>query len=329
MHRVPVSIAETLGLSPLGSGLSGCLRALAGDGYAPGARFGPSSLALLRPGLSMSLWRGRVRGDRRVPITMLVNRTPADPTVGYSVRRTACLDFRGRGLTYDSHDGTDFALPPGTRILAAGPGTVASVAREMSRGGLVVSVDHGGALITVYAHLARAYVTPGQRVARGQLLGLSGMAGADGVFCSPWLAPHLHFTVLHGGETADPFAAEGEVPLWSGGMPTPARSDDDPDPPAGQWNHGAVQDTIASCRDPALQVALCAAPDPDHQAALTALARRVHRFRFTTHRPLAVGLVRRPWLSQPLHRDDAIGAVFIDDAPRVGTIPTATLRPPV
>jgi hypothetical protein len=50
-------------------------------------------------------------------------------------------DFRGGTLTYDSHNGTDFAVPPGTIVVAAAPGRVLRASSEFNRGGLKVFVD--------------------------------------------------------------------------------------------------------------------------------------------------------------------------------------------
>ena len=84
------------------------------------------------------------------------------------------LDFRGRDLTYDSHNGTDFAVPVGTKVLAAAGGEVVRIVSEFNRGGLKIFIDHGGGLMTTSAHLARPLVKVGQIVARGEAIALSG-----------------------------------------------------------------------------------------------------------------------------------------------------------
>jgi murein DD-endopeptidase MepM/ murein hydrolase activator NlpD len=71
--------------------------------------------------------------------------------------------------------------------------------------GLVVWIDHGDAIITVYAHLSQIRVTEGQAVTRSQPLGLSGQSGnATG--------PHLHFEIRGRGHHVDPVALLGGPP---------------------------------------------------------------------------------------------------------------------
>ena len=58
-------------------------------------------------------------------------------------------------------------------------------------------LDHGNGLITMYCHLDRIDVQVGDPVARGQVVGLSGMTGrASG--------PHLHWSVILNGVMVDP-----------------------------------------------------------------------------------------------------------------------------
>ena len=80
-------------------------------------------------------------------------------------------------MTYDIHNGTDFATPVGTRVVAGAPGVVRRVSSEFHRGGLKVFIDHGGGLVTGANHLSRALVRVGERVSRGQLVAL--LVGVD------------------------------------------------------------------------------------------------------------------------------------------------------
>jgi murein DD-endopeptidase MepM/ murein hydrolase activator NlpD len=69
---------------------------------------------------------------------------------------------------------------------------------EKQRGlGRLVKIDHGGNVMTVYAHLHEARVARGDRVARGQVVALSGNSGRS-------TAPHLHYEVRLGGRTVNP-----------------------------------------------------------------------------------------------------------------------------
>jgi len=96
----------------------------------------------------------------------------------------------------DYHRGTDFAVPVGTPVLAPAPGTVALVADRMLTGTTVV-LEHAPGVYSVYFHLSRALVAPGQKVAPGQRLALSGATGLV-------TGPHLHWEVRVGGVSVDP-----------------------------------------------------------------------------------------------------------------------------
>lgn len=317
--RTRVPVRDVVGLRPFRDGVRQCVDAIRGDAWAPPAVWDLSGLRILTPGMGLALWAGLARADRRVPITALPNRTPADPEGGYRVTTHACRDFRGRRMSYDSHLGTDFALPPGTRICTAAPGVVRDVRNDMQRGGLKVIVDHGGALVTTYNHLARALVKPGDCLPRGAVIGLSGMSAVDGVLFSPLLAPHLHLNVLLDGVAVDPFAAPGETSLWRSGdnQPTP------PTPPVGvaeeavlppsPWDDDAVRASVEGCRDPALAGALAAEAAGDARAVAVAVARFFFRHRFRDVPPLVrVPSPRIPRLDLPLHADDYVGVVYFD-----------------
>lgn len=97
------------------------------------------------------------------------------------------------------HAGTDIAAPARAPITAAGAGTVIVVS-DFKAYGLVVVIDHGGGLATVYAHLSGASVEPGDPVARGDRIGLVGSSGQV-------TGPHLHFEVRLDGEPVDPMKA--------------------------------------------------------------------------------------------------------------------------
>ena len=127
-------------------------------------------------------------------------------------------------LSYDGHEGTDFALPhlaamrAGTTVRAAAPGTVRAVrdawpdisirrpdapdlgGQDCGNG---VLLDHGGGWTTQYCHLQRGSVAvrTGERVAAGDALGLVGLSGRTEF-------PHLHFSVLRDGAPVDPFDAD-------------------------------------------------------------------------------------------------------------------------
>ena len=250
-----VGILEMFGLRPFGSAMRESWVAIAGEGLLPRSQWGLSSVRIFKPPVSFRTWLGRTRGDRKLPIYNLFNRVPAPRDQGYSVKVSYARDFRGGQLTYDGHDGTDFAVPVGTPVVAAAPGRVIKLFREMNRGGLKLIIDHGAGLITVACHLSRALVEVGKEVARGDVVALSGASGIDLLFFFPWVAPHVHFTVLLDGEPIDPFAAPDEVSMWRSGhnSPTPHDGSEAGDFAPSEYSESAVANAIAACRDPELR----------------------------------------------------------------------------
>jgi murein DD-endopeptidase len=246
--------------------------ALRGDAYTPASRWDRTSLGIFQPRLSLATWLGRTRADRRVPVYNLFNHTQTPIADGWSVRKTQVRDFRGGTLTYDSHNGTDFIVPPGTVVVAAAPGRVAHVRSEFHRGGLKVVLDHGDGLVTTSNHLARALVRPGDTVGRGQPMARSGASGVDFLLTLPWSAPHVHWNVWLDGEPVDPFGSGGEPPLWrTGNDPTPHAGAVEPEPvPPSDFDAAAVTDAIDGCRDDVLRARL-AALEPLAERALETL----------------------------------------------------------
>jgi murein DD-endopeptidase MepM/ murein hydrolase activator NlpD len=102
--------------------------------------------------------------------------------------------FGGHG---SFHTGIDISVPAGTPIIAAAGGLV-RVAERHSGYGQVVVLDHGNGLETYYAHLSRYQVVPGQRIARGEVVGFSGMTGRA-------TSPHLHYEVRISGSPVNPY----------------------------------------------------------------------------------------------------------------------------
>ena len=94
------------------------------------------------------------------------------------------------------HGGMDLAVPTGTSVRAALPGTV-TVAQYSSSYGYYVMIDHGGGLATLYAHNSKLLVKVGQTVNAGDIVSLSGSTGRS-------TGPHLHFEVRVNGERTDP-----------------------------------------------------------------------------------------------------------------------------
>ncbi len=95
------------------------------------------------------------------------------------------------------HTGVDFAAPTGTKIFSTGNGVVSKVEFNRSGYGLTIEIDHGFGYKTLYAHLSRVDVRPGQKISRGQLIGRVGNTGLS-------KAPHLHYEVIKKGEIINP-----------------------------------------------------------------------------------------------------------------------------
>lgn len=100
------------------------------------------------------------------------------------------------GIKRNQHTGIDFRVHTGTPLHAANSGTVV-LARNLYFEGNCVAIDHGEGLMTLYLHLSEIKVKEGQKVERGQLLGLSGGTGRA-------TAPHLHFAVRWQGTYLNP-----------------------------------------------------------------------------------------------------------------------------
>ncbi len=122
------------------------------------------------------------------------------------------LDWPLRGVLYarfgakgkERHDGIDLAAPAGTPVVVARAGTVL-YAGEQKGYGLIVIVDHGDDLITLYAHNRDLRVKTGQKVRDGQVVATVGQTGRTS-------GPYLHFEVRRKGLPVDPLQFLGPPP---------------------------------------------------------------------------------------------------------------------
>ena len=90
------------------------------------------------------------------------------------------------------HNGTDFAAPTGTPIMASGNGTVIK-AGWCGNGGNCVRIRHNSSYTTGYGHLSKFATKTGRRVRQGQIIGYVGNTGMS-------TGPHLHYTVKYNGK---------------------------------------------------------------------------------------------------------------------------------
>lgn len=96
----------------------------------------------------------------------------------------------------ENHNGLDLPAPRGTSIYAADAGKVV-IARHSSSWGNYVTIDHGGGMMTLYAHASSLNVTVGQTVKKGDTIAYVGSTGWS-------TGNHLHFTVYKNGVAVNP-----------------------------------------------------------------------------------------------------------------------------
>lgn len=98
---------------------------------------------------------------------------------------------------YRMHNGVDLACATDTPIYASRSGIVTVTAYEEYGAGNYVSINHGDGYKTIYMHMTRYIVAPGDHVEAGQVIGYVGSSGlSDG--------PHLHFGISYNGTYVNP-----------------------------------------------------------------------------------------------------------------------------
>lgn len=104
------------------------------------------------------------------------------------------------------HKGIDFSAPSGTPIQATGAGRVIKAGAGSGYGYHVI-IDHGYGYQTLYGHMKRVDVREGEKVKRGQQIGLVGTTGTS-------TAPHCHYEVHVRGVAVNPiqFVTDGLSP---------------------------------------------------------------------------------------------------------------------
>jgi murein DD-endopeptidase MepM/ murein hydrolase activator NlpD len=140
---------------------------------------------------SRSLWEGPFL---RMP--------QAKTMSGFAARRIYI--YKGEEIDRQVHLGVDLAAVVMSPVQAANRGVVAFVG-ELGIYGNTVLLDHGFGLFSMYAHLSRIDVQPGQMVEKGASLGTTGSTGLAG-------GDHLHFSILVSGVYVNP--VEWWDPHW-------------------------------------------------------------------------------------------------------------------
>ena len=120
------------------------------------------------------------------------------------VEKNKCTIVSGFGYrihpvykTLRMHTGIDFAAKTGTPIYATGDGIVIDPKGNESGYGNVCIISHGYGYQSLYGHMSRMVVKPGDRVKRGQLVGYVGSTGLS-------VAPHCHYEVRMNGTPVNP-----------------------------------------------------------------------------------------------------------------------------
>lgn len=123
---------------------------------------------------------------------------PVGAPIGGQMAVSSDYGLRGNpfGRGHEFHNGIDFTVDVGTPILATGPGVVEDAGYEGPNGNRV-SINHNFGYRSVFAHLSKISVKPGDKIVRGQLIGYSGNTGRSS-------GPHLHYTLYYKGRTIDP-----------------------------------------------------------------------------------------------------------------------------
>lgn len=109
---------------------------------------------------------------------------------GFGIRMHPMLKYR------KMHNGMDFSAPTSTEVFATGNAVVKKAQRSSGFGNLII-LDHGFGYETYYAHLNEFKIRPGQKVKRGEIIGLVGNSGLS-------TAPHLHYEVHKNGKVVNP-----------------------------------------------------------------------------------------------------------------------------
>jgi murein DD-endopeptidase MepM/ murein hydrolase activator NlpD len=97
------------------------------------------------------------------------------------------------------YDGIGIKAPLGSKVVSSQDGNVLFVGDDGTRFGLLVIIEHAEPYITVYTQLDKAIVTAGQKLKKGQQLGMVGKSGGAAI-------PHLHFQIRVNKRPQDPKA---------------------------------------------------------------------------------------------------------------------------
>jgi len=115
----------------------------------------------------------------------------AEVISGFGMRMHPILRFQRL------HAGLDFRAPIGTKVYASADGVVEFAGVKKNGYGIHIDISHGFSYSTKYAHLSEVLVRQGQKVKRGDLIGLTGNTGLS-------KGPHLHYEISKNGKKINP-----------------------------------------------------------------------------------------------------------------------------
>ena len=178
--------------------------------------YGARQVALTESKLALLLQPSAVRDGRQVQLALrevsperywgggLSPPVSAPPTDSYGARVSysgvSPLEASMDAIHGEYHRGLDYDVPVGTVVEAPAAGTVL-LAGPLALSGETVALDHGQGVISVFFHLSRIDVRPGDSVEARAPLGLSGESGLAA-------SPHLHWAVYVHGVAVDPRALQ-------------------------------------------------------------------------------------------------------------------------
>lgn len=131
------------------------------------------------------------------------------PRLSPPTRRAVASSAWGADRSYRGgwHEGLDFHDDAGEPVLAAAGGTVVRVDNTPdSFAGRWIAIDHGDGIVSRYLHNLRNDVTRGQRVSRGQRIGLVGDTGTTSA------QPHVHFDIKASKAAAEAYVRKFGMP---------------------------------------------------------------------------------------------------------------------
>jgi len=137
-----------------------------------------------------------MKGPQRMPIVIASSRGSGQ------LASSMIWPLAGRINSYygyregEFHTGLDINGYQGDPYVAAATGTVVSAGWDGNYGNSIL-IDHGNGIFTRYAHSSMLLVSEGQKVSKGQTIGLVGSTGRS-------TGPHLHFEVIINGDFANP-----------------------------------------------------------------------------------------------------------------------------